>query len=277
MMTAVLLTAGIGAVMGLLGGGGSILTVPMLIAVLGLEEREAMATSLAVVVSTALVSLIPHFRAGNVALRQGLSFAAIGAASALGGGALSRFIPGPVLLGGFALVMLATGLAMLRDRRQPAASLEQPKPLRTALAAVGAGLLTGLVGAGGGFVIVPALTLLARLPMRQAVGTSLLVIALQGAAGLVGHLGHTALDFGLLWPLAAAAAFGSLGGAHFSARAPGPLLKKAFGVLVLVVAAWMSLRTFSATAGAVAAIGVLVAAAAAWAWQSVSLPVARRL
>lgn len=277
MITAVLLTAGIGAVMGLLGGGGSILTVPMLMGVLGLEERAAMATSLAVVVSTALISLIPHFRAGNVALRQGISFAAIGAVSALGGGALSRFIPGPVLLGGFALVMLATGLAMLRDRRQPAAVAEQPKPLHTALAAVGAGLLTGLVGAGGGFVIVPALTLLARLPMRQAVGTSLLVIALQGAAGLVGHLGHTVLDLGLLWPLAVAAALGSLVGAHFSAQLPGPLLKKGFGIMVLAVAAWMSLRTFSAMAGVVGAVGVLVAAGAAWAWQTVSLPVPRHL
>ena len=111
------LAAAIGGVMGLLGGGGSILTVPMLMAVQGLPERLAMATSLAVVVSTALVSLLPHWRAGNVALRPGLTFAGISAIGALGGGAVSQFIPGQLLIIGFAVVMAITGATMLRDRR----------------------------------------------------------------------------------------------------------------------------------------------------------------
>jgi uncharacterized membrane protein YfcA len=258
------LAAAIGGVMGLLGGGGSILTVPMLMAVQGLPERLAMATSLAVVVSTALVSLLPHWRAGNVALRPGLTFAGISAIGALGGGAVSQFIPGQALIIGFALVMAVTGLTMLRDRRAAPTVVQPAKPVRTALAALAAGSLTGLVGAGGGFVIVPALSLLVGLPMRQAVGTSLLIIALQGVAGLVGQLGHTPLEFSAVAPLALASAVGSLIGARFSTAVPAATLKKGFGAMVLVVASWTGLQPLSTlvaacVAGFVAAVLVALA------------------
>lgn len=264
---AIALAALIGAVMGLLGGGGSILTVPMLMAVLGMTERSAMATSLAVVVSTAIVSLLPHWRAGNIAWRQGFAFAAVSAVGALGGGALSRFVPGALLLAGFALVMAVTGLTMLRGRSAPEASAVPVQPLRTAMAALGAGSLTGLVGAGGGFVIVPALALLVGLPMRQAVGTSLLVIAVQGAAGLVGHLGHTALALDTVAPLALASAAGSLLGAQFSAAVPAATLKKAFGALILVVASWTALQPLSVVVAACAALGVALVLLALAIWQ----------
>lgn len=260
------LAAAIGGVMGLLGGGGSILTVPMLMAVQGLPERLAMATSLAVVVSTALVSLLPHWRAGNVALRPGLTFAGISAIGALGGGAVSQFIPGQLLIIGFAVVMAITGVTMLRDRRAAPTAVQPAKPLRTALAALAAGSLTGLVGAGGGFVIVPALSLLVGLPMRQAVGTSLLIIALQGVAGLVGQLGHTPLEFSAVAPLALASALGSLIGARFSTAVPAATLKKGFGAMVLVVASWTGLQPVSTLVAACAAgfVALLLAALAIW-------------
>ena len=270
MLIALLLSIGIGGVMGLLGGGGSILAVPMLIGVLGMEERMAMATSLAVVVSVALASLVPHYRAGNVEVRQALSFSAVGALGALAAGKVSQFIPSAVLVGIFALAMLVTGVTMLRDRADTAVATgaAPPKPLRIAAAALAAGVLTGLVGAGGGFVIVPALTLLAKMPMRRAVGTSLLVIALQGVAGLAGHLGHVTLDFGLVAKLAGVAAVGSLFGAQFAARVPAMVLKRAFGILILAVAAWVTLRGVSSTAGVLGALAAAGLAAARLAWQA---------
>lgn len=267
MLLATALAALIGAVMGLLGGGGSILTVPMLMAALGMPERLAMTTSLAVVVSTALVSLVLHWRAGNVALRPGLTFAAVSAVGALGGGALSRWIPATALIVGFAVVMALTGWTMLRDRRAAVARAAAAPPLRTALVALAAGSLTGLVGAGGGFVIVPALALLVGLPMRQAVGTSLLVIALQGAAGLVGHLGHSAVEPMVVLPLALASAAGSLLGARYATAVPAATLKKAFGGLVLVVASWTGLRPLSPLVAACAASALAAALLALALWH----------
>ena len=207
-MTALVLTVGlavfIGVSLGLLGGGGSILAVPLLVYVTGLPAKEAIATSLLVVGVTSAVAVVPHARAHRVRWRTGLVFGLAGMAGAYGGGRLANVIPAGVLLTAFALMMLATAVGMIRGRRAGAdgalrslASCRCSRPLPSALAV---GLVSGLVGAGGGFLIVPALTLIGGLPMAVAVGTSLAVIAMQTLAGFAGHLSAIQVD----WALAAA-------------------------------------------------------------------------
>ena len=233
----VVLAVGIGVSLGLLGGGGSILAVPLLVYVAGLPAKEAIATSLLVVGTTSAVAVIPHARAGRVRWRTGLIFGAAGMTGAYAGGRLAAYIPGAVLLSGFALMMLATSIAMIRGRRpKPGKPVPHELPVLHVIAdGVVVGLVTGLVGAGGGFLVVPALALLGGLPMPVAVGTSLLVIAMKSYAGLAGYLSSVHIN----WPLAAAvtvaAVLGSLAGGKLVGRIPEPLLRKTFGWFVAVM------------------------------------------
>ncbi|MGB3830112.1 MAG: sulfite exporter TauE/SafE family protein, partial [Ornithinimicrobium sp.] len=191
----------VGVTLGLLGGGGSILTVPLLVYVAGMETKEAIATSLLVVGVTSAVGAISHARAGRVQWRTGLVFGAAGMAGAYTGGRVAEFIPGQWLLIGFAVMMVATALAMLRGRREvdPADAPTHLPTARVIIDGLVVGLVTGLVGAGGGFLVVPALALLGGLPMPVAIGTSLVVIAMKSMAGLAGYLASVTID----WPMAA--------------------------------------------------------------------------
>ena len=164
------------------GGGGSILTVPILTYVLGMEPLLATTASLFVVGVTALVSMARHARDGRVAWRTGFVFGLAGMTGALIGGQVGGFIPGTVMMILFAAVMIATSVAMMRPRRggTPVGVDAPPrKPVRVLAEGFAVGFATSLVGAGGGFLVVPALALLGGLPMALAVGTSLLVIANQ--------------------------------------------------------------------------------------------------
>jgi len=230
----------VGLSLGLLGGGGSILAVPLLVYVAGLDAQPAIATSLFVVGATSAVAVLPHAHAHRVRWRTGLIFATGGMAGAYVGGRLATRVPGTILLIAFAVMMLATAAAMIRGRRGSTAavtesSTHRPHPVATVGLGVLVGSLTGFVGAGGGFLIVPALTLVAGLPMAAAVGTSLLVITLQSAAGLLGHLHGTPVPWTLALAVTAAAIAGSLAGARASGRVPQPVLRRAFGVMVLVM------------------------------------------
>ncbi|MFC8848465.1 MULTISPECIES: sulfite exporter TauE/SafE family protein [unclassified Micromonospora] len=227
----------IGVSLGLLGGGGSILAVPLLVYVADLPAKEAIATSLLVVGATSAVGVLPHARAHRVRWRTGLVFGLAGMTGAYAGGRLAAFIPAAVLLTGFALMMLATAVAMLRGRR---GSVGKPVPhelpvLRVILDGVVVGLVTGLVGAGGGFLVVPALALLGGLPMPVAVGTSLVVIAMKSFAGLAGYLSSVSIDWGLAAAVTAAAVAGSLAGGRLAGRIPEDVLRKAFGWFVVVM------------------------------------------
>lgn len=233
----VVLAVGIGVSLGLLGGGGSILAVPLLVYVSGLPAKEAIATSLLVVGATSAVGLLPHARAGRVRWRTGLVFGLAGMAGAYAGGRLAEFIPGAVLLTGFGLMMLATAAAMIRGRRRSAdrpVPHELPVP-RVVADGVAVGLVTGLVGAGGGFLVVPALALLGGLPMPVAVGTSLLVIAMKSLAGLAGYLSTVDIHWGLAAAVTAAAVVGSLLGGRLAGRVREDLLRKSFGWFVVVM------------------------------------------
>ncbi|MEU4781494.1 sulfite exporter TauE/SafE family protein [Micromonospora sp. NPDC023633] len=220
----------IGVSLGLLGGGGSILAVPLLVYVADLPAREAIATSLLVVGVTSAVGALPHARAGRVRWRTGLLFGVAGMAGAYAGGRLAAFVPAAVLLAGFALMMLATATAMLRGRRDDARRRRHQLPMpRVLLDGVVVGLVTGLVGAGGGFLVVPALALLGGLPMPVAVGTSLVVIAMKSFAGLAGYLSTVDIDPGLATAVTAAAVVGSLAGGRLAGRVREDVLRRAFG------------------------------------------------
>ncbi|MEU5531104.1 sulfite exporter TauE/SafE family protein [Micromonospora chersina] len=241
-MTATLaLTVGlavlIGVSLGLLGGGGSILAVPLLVYVADLPPKEAIATSLLVVGATSAVGVIPHARAHRVRWRTGLIFGVAGMTGAYAGGRLAEFIPAGFLLTGFAVMMLATAVAMIRGRRaaegRPVPH-ELPVP-RVVLDGVVVGLVTGLVGAGGGFLVVPALALLGGLPMPVAVGTSLVVIAMKSFAGLAGYLSSVSIDWGLAAAVVVAAVAGSFAGGRLAGRIPAEILRKAFGWFVVVM------------------------------------------
>ncbi|HEY2197871.1 MAG TPA: sulfite exporter TauE/SafE family protein [Mycobacterium sp.] len=251
----------VGLVLGLLGGGGSILTVPLLAYVAGLDAKQAIATSLVVVGVTSAVGAISHARAGRVQWRTGLVFGVAGMAGAYAGGLLSRFVPGSVLLIGFAVIMIVTAIAMVRGRKQACGAAEQRLPThRVMIEGLAVGLVTGLIGAGGGFLIVPALALLGGLPMPVAVGTSLVVITMNSFAGLSGYLSSVRIDFGLAAAVTAAALFGALIGAQLTARVNADALRKAFGWFVLLMASLVLGREVHPEVG-IATAGVTALAA----------------
>jgi uncharacterized membrane protein YfcA len=240
----------IGLLLGLLGGGGSILTVPVLVYLAGLEPKTAIATSLVVVGTTSVIAAIGHARGGRVCWKTGFVFGLAGMMGAYGGGRLAAFIPGHILLLLFAAVMLGTAAAMLRGRKEERLPRGPICPRKLNLPAVLfdgllVGALNGLVGVGGGFVIVPALNLLGGLPMHAAIGTSLLVIAMNSLAALAGYSTHVSIDLRLVGLVTGAAVAGSLVGGLLSKRLSGNILRRGFGIFVIAVAGYLLHRELS--------------------------------
>jgi uncharacterized membrane protein YfcA len=260
-----LLSVLIGLSLGLLGGGGSILTVPILTYVAGLNPKEAIAASLFVVGATSAVSAVDHARKRRVKWRTGLVFGAAGMAGALGGGLLGGHIPGTILMIAFALMMVATSLAMIRGRRDRATKEHDGElPVgKVVVEGLVVGLVTGLVGAGGGFLVVPALALLGGLSMPVAVGTSLVVIAMKSFAGLGGYLTTVTLDWALVGGVTAAAIAGSFIGARLAGRVAEAALRKGFGLFVLVMGVFVLMQELPSPANLVVGIAAAALAAAA--------------
>ncbi len=252
----------VGLAVGLLGGGGTILLLPLLVYVAGLETKEAIATSLLVVGVTSVFATATHARAGNVHWRTGAVFGAAGMVGAYIGGLLSRFIPGWVLMLAFAAMMIATATAMLRTRGAAEdGGLPGPLPLvRIVVDGLTVGLVTGIVGAGGGFLVVPALALLGGLPMVAAVGTSVLVIAMKSFAGLAGYLSTVSIDWALAAGISVTAVIGAVIGGRLADKADPELLRRIFGWFVLVMATVILAQELSLWAG-----GAALAATAAYA------------
>lgn len=235
----VVLAVLVGVVLGLLGGGGSILTVPLLVYVAGMQAGQAVAASLFVVGVTAVVAAVAHARAGRVRWRSGLLFGAAAMAGAFAGGLAGAHLPGAVLLSAFAVVMIVTAFAMLRGRSSPDPDrLPAEPPIgRVLLVGVLAGLVTGLVGAGGGFLIVPALALIGGLAMPVAIGTSLVVIAMNSFAGFAGYLTTVSIPWGTTLAVTAAAVLGAVLGGRLVAKVPQDVLRRVFGWFVLAMGA----------------------------------------
>lgn len=243
------LALAIGITLGLLGGGGSILTVPAFVYAIGLEPKHAIAMSLPVVGGAAAVGALQHWRRGGIDIRTALPFGAAAMTGAFLGARLASHLEGRTQLGLLAVTMLAAATSMLRSSRQPAADAPMnaravtapAQPRHTAwglpLIGVAVGALTGLVGAGGGFLIVPALVLLGGVSMHEAVGTSLLVIAMNTAAAFAGYRGTIAIDWGLVLPFGGCTALGILLGTRLITRVPARTLKRAFAALLVLIGA----------------------------------------
>ena len=252
MLIGLFLSGLIGLSLGLIGGGGSIITVPVLVYVIGVEPHEAVGMSLAVVGATSLVGSILHHRRGTLDIRTGLIFGGAGVVGAIAGSPLTRLLsPGSLLLA-FAALMLTIAALMLRRNAMAGASTEERKPFsiwKALAAGFGVGVLTGFLGVGGGFLIVPALLMFGGLAMREAVGTSLFVIFLNCFAGLMGHASQNAFDWGLTVLVTALAVAGAGVGASLSHRVAANRLQTGFAVVVLLVAVFLVTKNYTVLMG----------------------------
>ena len=230
-----------GVVIGLLGGGGSTLTVPILVYAVGLRPKEAIPTSLLIVALTSIGGLYHHAQEKSVHWRVGFIFGMFAMAGAYLGGLVAKFVPGDLLMVFFASLMIVAGLAM---SRRGESTDRNSLPTRSLVAKFGmlgvpTGFITGLAGAGGGFVVVPTLVLLAAFPMRLAVGTALLVTVLNSIAGFLGHVQHATVNYWLVAIMVATAMCGAVIGSMSSHRVKSAHLKKGFAVFVFLMAGAM--------------------------------------
>ena len=242
------LAALVGLALGFLGGGGSILTVPIFVYVLGFAAKPAIAMSLPVVGITSLVGGLWHWRAGNVNLRVALIFGGTAMAAAYAGARLSVFVSGTVQLTLLAIAMLAAAASMFRSggsrkgRAEVSGQVSDKDAMSLELmiiVALGVGLLTGVIGIGGGFLVVPALVVLGKLPMKQAIGTSLVVIAMNSLSGFLGYLGQVSIPWSFVALFTAVAIAGVLMGTYFLRFVSQAALKRAFAVFLVLIGGMM--------------------------------------
>jgi uncharacterized membrane protein YfcA len=264
----------IGLSLGALGGGGSILAVPLLVYAAGQDPKAATASSLLLVGSASLVGVVPHWRAGRVRLGTGVAFGLTGIGGSLLGTAVNRALDPDVLLLGFAVLALIAAWRMVTgcptctkvgEERELAAGgagpdaeeaggrgvavLQRVDVARTArivAAGTGVGFLTGLFGVGGGFVIVPALTLVVGLNMPVAIGTSLVVIAINSAVALAARLATTSIDWAVTLPFAVSAIAGVLVGGRVADRLDATRSLRAFAVLLVGVGLYTGAQALTA-------------------------------
>ncbi len=254
MTLAIALAAGavIGVLLGLLGGGGSILAVPVLVFALGLDIDQAIPISLVVVGAASAVGAVPKVRAHLVQWRLAAVFAVAGIPATFLGSALGRLLPQPVVMIGFVAVMIVAGARMLADRADIGTACSvgdsginwRRCAARAVPAGFAVGVLTGLFGVGGGFLIIPALVLMLGIDMQIAIGTSLLIIVANSASGLISHLGSGGtIDPAITISFAGAAIIASLVAGRFGNRINAGKIQHWFAYLVLAVAAYILLDT----------------------------------
>lgn len=250
----ILAGAATGIVLGLFGSGGSIIAMPALMYLLGVKAKSAIAMSLGIVAVTATLSAWDHWRRGNVDVRVALVFGVFGIAGTFGGAKIGVMTPVVVQLVMFALVMYAAAWKMLKPALvpQPAGIAGLPVPgSRPAEArmghiaahGIGVGVLTGVVGVGGGFLIVPALALLSGLPMKLAIGTSLAIVAAKSYAGFFGYLGSVPIDWTTMGAFTSVTIVGSFVGTRIAHRFSQEMLKRSFGGFLIVVATYILIKS----------------------------------
>jgi uncharacterized membrane protein YfcA len=266
MMLGLALGAMVGLVLGLLGGGGAILAVPLFVYVLGIDPKPAIAMSLGMVAVTSLAGAVEHGRAGRVRLRIAFIFGLAAMAGSFAGARAAGLIDAASQLTLFGLVMLAAAASLALQKGRGDEGREPTHGPRTSLlttVACAVGALTGLVGVGGGFLIVPALVLIARLPMKDAVGTSLAVIAMSAGAGALGYVGRVDVAWAMVAAFTGAALVGLTAGVRLMPRVPAAALQRAFAVLLVLTGGFVLyqnrsafVRTVSDRAQAPASTGV---------------------
>lgn len=245
-----LLAIGIGISLGLLGGGGSVLALPVLVYVMGIAPKNAIAMTLVIVGTVSLLGSISHWRAGNIQWKTAYIFGAATMLGAFFGARLATlpYITDNIQMLLFALLMLVASIIMIQRSTHTQKSdhtIPYPPPvckycwLWLMSEGIIVGGLTGLVGVGGGFAIIPALVLLGKVPMKTAIGTSLFIIAMNAIAGFLGYLGHVTLDWNLIFSFILAASGGTLLGAYLTKFVPAARLQKSFGYFLLAVAAFV--------------------------------------
>lgn len=245
----------IGVSLGLLGSGGSILTVPVLVYLIGQDEKVAIAGSLFVVGTIALVGSLQFLRAKLIDWRNVAIFGVPGMAGTYLGAYLAAYVSGIVQLSLFAVVMLLASYLMLRpvDLEQ-VSSVKERHGVKIAIDGLIVGVITGLVGVGGGFLIVPALVLLGGMQMHRAVATSLFIIALKSYSGFYKYLDvldeqNLQLDWDTLLVVTGLGIAGSFAGAHFASRLPQATLKKGFGLFLIVMGIYILARSLPEALG----------------------------
>jgi len=249
----------IGLSLGLIGGGGSILTVPILVYLFHIEPVLATAYSLFIVGATSIIGTIPKYKAGQVKINTALLFGIPSIISVfltrtfilpqipfiLFSGSSFSITKNIFLMMLFASLMIAASYSMIKSSKtiqaSPSSATQLNYPLIITLGAM-EGFLTGLVGAGGGFLIIPALVLFTQLPMKEAIGTSLLIIAAKSLIGFLGDLSHSEMDWSLLGLLSGIAILGILIGNRLSRKIDGQKLKKGFAWFVLTVGVYILIR-----------------------------------
>ena len=253
-ITGHLLALLIGLSLGLIGGGGSILAVPILVYVLGLDAKTAIAMSLAIVGIVSLIGVIPHGQQGNVNLKTAMSFTPPAMLGAFLGARLAAFsfITDTIQLVCFAVIMLVASYFMIRKpSEKPSDHVQlsipqkhQPKHpwLAITLEGLGVGILTGFVGVGGGFAIIPALVLLGGIPMKEAIGTSLLIITFKSATGFLGYLNQVTIDWNLMLTFTTVAILGVIWGAYFSGKMRSEKLQQGFGYFLIAIATFILIK-----------------------------------
>lgn len=242
-----------GLVLGLLGSGGAIITVPALIYLLGVEAKSAIAMSLGIIAITAGISVLTHWRRGNVSFSVATAFGVFSAAGTYLGARAGLLMPSVMQLGLFAVVMLAAAWRMARqdtatgtqksDGGDASASRLTPNRIgHIAVHGILVGALAGMVGVGGGFLIVPALVLLSGLPMKRAVGTSLAIVTVNSIAGFAGYAGNIPIDYSLMATFTSIAVVGSFVGTAVSRHVSAASLRRGFAALLVVVAFYIIVR-----------------------------------
>lgn len=231
---------GIGLSLGLMGGGGSLLTVPALVYLVGQTPQSAVTTSLAIVGANSLMGASFHRSQNTLNWKVAVTFGGAGMLVAYLSAGLSKLMPETLIMIAFAILMLLVGGMMLKRAGHASVESSEPRPLPVVLASgAGVGLLTGILGVGGGFLIVPALVMLVGLPMQMAVGTSLVIIAMNSLAGFLGHAGDGSLNMTLTAIFTLAGLVGTFAGARLNRRLPAGKLQKVFAWFVIVLALFL--------------------------------------
>ncbi|MBW4468337.1 MAG: sulfite exporter TauE/SafE family protein [Pegethrix bostrychoides GSE-TBD4-15B] len=250
-----LLAICIGISLGLIGGGGSVLAAPVLIYVMSVPAKSAFAMTLVIVGVASVIGVIPHWQQGNVNLKIVALFAPAAMLGAYLGARLASlpFITPTIQLVTFGVMMLIASITMiLKGAIKSEKSLDNvnqddqhavvPKWLMIALEGLAVGVLTGFIGIGGGFLVIPALVVLGKTPMKEAVGTSLIILALKSVTGFAGYFGHVPIDWNLLLSFTIASSAGILLGSYLNHFVSAKQLEKGFGYFVLAVAIFVLIK-----------------------------------
>lgn len=248
-----------GLLLGVFGSGGSIITMPALLYLLNVEPKSAITMSLGIVAITATITAMQHWRHGNVDLRITAVFGLFGVIGTYFGALVGVITPVVIQLSVFALVMYAAAWKMLKPSVQSkpqqyrsvgamavdltAENIDELQYGHIAIHGIAVGVLTGIVGVGGGFLIVPALVLLSGLSMKKAVGTSLSIVALKSFAGFAGYASSVTIDYQMMGIFTVIAVIGSVAGSQLGHRLPAELLKRGFGGFLVLVASYIIFKS----------------------------------